>query len=160
MFQFLLKPNLITCLDKVKLKLPSWEDGKTLEISTITVHPHFNDSSYDNDLAVLTLAAAVDLTQLRPICLPSPGTEVASSRAAMVSGTKTLASTSATLISNTECQKFWREDHISLSHLCSWIAGRWYYSAVSLILSESCCLSSRKHQRDLFSGYSRRKGLV
>ena len=122
-FQLLLKPNLITCLDKVKLKLPSWEDGKTLEISTITVHPHFNDSSYDNDLAVLTLAAAVDLTQLRPICLPSPGTEVASSRAAMVSGTKTLASTSATLISNTECQKFWREDHISLSHLCSWIAG-------------------------------------
>ena len=77
-FQLLLKPNLITCLDKVKLKLPSWEDGKTLEISTITVHPHFNDSSYDNDLAVLTLAAAVDLTQLRPICLPSPGTGRAS----------------------------------------------------------------------------------
>ena len=95
----------------------------TLEISTITVHPHFNESSYDNDLAVLTLKAAVDLTELRPICLPSPGTAVGTSSAALVTGTKTLASTSAALISNTECQQFWREDHISQQHLCSWIAG-------------------------------------
>ena len=99
--------------DKVQLSLQSGE-GNTLDILTITNHPLFNESSSENDLTILTLKEPVNL---KPICLPATSSV---NGGAVVTATNLLQA-NVTLTSNSECQRFWKEDHISDSHLCAWI---------------------------------------
>ena len=99
--------------DKVQLSLQSGE-GNTLDILTITNHPLFNESSSENDLTILTLKQPVNL---KPICLPATSSV---NGGAVVTATNLLQA-NVTLTSNSECQRFWKEDHISDSHLCAWI---------------------------------------
>ena len=99
--------------DKVQLSLQSGE-GNTLDILTITNHPLFNESSSENDLTILTLKEPVNM---KPICLPATSSV---NGGAVVTATNLLQA-NVTLTSNSECQRFWKEDHISDSHLCAWI---------------------------------------
>ena len=105
-------------LIQVKLTLPSGI-GETLDILKITRHPLFNDSSYENDLAILTLKKALKNNfQLDPVCLPSTYSK---NGTALVTGTKQKFQTDVTVTSNDECQSFWKIGHISDSNLCAWI---------------------------------------
>ena len=97
----------------MQLSLQSGE-GNILDILTVENHPLFNESSSENDLTILTLKQPVNL---KPICLPASSSV---NGGAVVTATN-LHRTNVTLTSRSECQRFWREDHISDSHLCAWI---------------------------------------
>ena len=97
----------------IQLSLQSGE-GNTLDILTVENHPLFNETSSENDLTILTLKQPVNL---KPICLPATPSV---NGGAVVTATN-LHRTNVTLTSRSECQRFWREDHISDSHLCAWI---------------------------------------
>ena len=100
-------------------------NGKTLDVSKITKHPLFNETTFENDVAILTLKKALGFNNRKPgrkpICLPSLDVM---SEAAIVTGTKNLFSTDVKIASNDDCQRLWKKDNISDSNLCAWINGR------------------------------------
>ena len=109
-------------IDTTKIML---HNGKTLDVSKITKHPLFNETTFENDVAILTLKKALGFNNRKPgrkpICLPSLDVM---SGAAIVTGTKNLFSTDVTITSNNDCQRFWKEGNISDSNLCAWVNGR------------------------------------
>ena len=64
-------------------------------VKTIKQHPDYDSSTTKNDICVLKLEEAVDLTSypnIKPICLPAQGTTFANGNGATVTGWGTLSS--------------------------------------------------------------------
>ncbi|XP_076820441.1 trypsin-1-like [Clavelina lepadiformis] len=58
-----------------------------VEISNITEHPQFDLTTFDNDLALLTMSSPVDFTDyIRPACMPKQNEEITPGKMALASG--------------------------------------------------------------------------
>ncbi|KRT83696.1 Trypsin, partial [Oryctes borbonicus] len=108
--------------------------GSVVQVTAINQHPSFDYWNHDNDISVLRLASALNLSEaIAPIGLPSENQEFEAGTTAVVSGWGTtsqggssslqLQAVEVPLVSNSECQSAYGTYEITDQMLCAGIEG-------------------------------------
>ncbi|XP_062382813.1 serine protease 27-like isoform X2 [Sardina pilchardus] len=102
-------------------------------ISRIILHPHFNTSTFENDIALLRLSTSVTFTDyIRPVCLAAAGSTFDSGAKTWITGLGTITAsgepqpspeilqeTQFQVVANSDCQEVYSNDIIYSSMICA-----------------------------------------
>ncbi|KAG5893954.1 hypothetical protein JTB14_027702 [Gonioctena quinquepunctata] len=105
-------------------------------VDTIVIHPEYNESNFDNDIALLRLEDPMYIQKIVPATLPEAGQEVATGANLTVAGWGTYAKgdpfpiyiseVSIPVISRDDCQKAYSESQITERTICAGADGKDY----------------------------------